>query len=46
MIKKLLCYLFGHKYFIIAQKENDNSVFGWIRCSRCGKEEQYQYDFV
>ena len=45
MIKKLLCYLFGHKYFVAAQKETGDSILGWIRCSRCDKEEYYQYDF-
>lgn len=45
-MKKILCYLFGHRYLVMATKENEQSVFGWIKCSRCNHEESFQYDFV
>ncbi len=45
MIKKLICYLFGHSNFIITKIDNGRSVFGNYKCSRCNKEEMYQYDY-
>ena len=46
MIKKLLCYLFGHRFMILGRdKLGVGSLFAWVKCSRCGKEEIYQYDY-
>jgi predicted nucleic-acid-binding Zn-ribbon protein len=45
-VRKILCFIFGHKFVVITQITTSQSQFGHIRCSRCGYEEQYQYDFV
>lgn len=44
-IPENVCFSNGHDFFVIASKENDHSVFGWLRCSRCSKTEEFQFDF-
>jgi predicted nucleic-acid-binding Zn-ribbon protein len=44
--RKLLCYLFGHRLLVVTRIDNGTSVFGHMKCQRCGYEEMYQYDNV
>ena len=43
-LKKLICYLFGHKYFFVDGHENRQSKFKDYSCSRCENLFQSQYD--
>lgn len=43
-MKKFLCYLFGHNYFIINEHNNHRSLFRDFECSRCEKTKHTQYD--
>jgi hypothetical protein len=45
MLKKIICYLFGHSYFVVTRIDNDRSIFGNYICQRCNKDEAYQYDY-
>jgi len=45
VMKKLICYLFGHKYLaIITWKNEQCSAGGWFYCPRCGHQERFQFD--
>lgn len=46
MIAKLICLFIGHSFFVIASKETEHSVFGYLRCTRCPKTEGFQFDFA
>jgi hypothetical protein len=46
MIKKLLCYLFGHKYFNQHVIQYPQSQVVESVCQRCGKSMTSQYDMV
>jgi predicted nucleic-acid-binding Zn-ribbon protein len=43
-IRKLICFIFGHNFMAIKADNNDQSVWGWFYCSRCGYEEFFQFD--
>jgi len=46
-MKKLLCKIFGHKFYSVALNNfhiNGSSWFGIYYCQRCGYEEDWQYD--
>ena len=50
MIQRILCYIFGHKFFTVALDNRHifdgvpRSFFGTYKCQRCGHEEDWQYD--
>jgi len=38
-IKKILCKIFGHKYYVFAKPaESWGNGIRWIKCSRCGAD--------
>jgi transcription elongation factor Elf1 len=44
-IPKFLCYWFGHKFHTLFHKTlHERSIIGTIKCSRCGYQEDFQYD--
>ena len=46
-MQKILCYLFGHKYYTVPLNNFQNygtSYFGTYKCQRCGHQEDWQYD--
>lgn len=49
-IQKILCCLFGHKYYSVALDNRHlfdgtpRSFFGVYHCQRCGHEKHWQYD--
>lgn len=45
-IQKIICFFFGHRYHTMSQIDNGRSQFGHVKCSRCGYEENYQYDYM
>ena len=48
--QRLLCYLFGHKYYSVVLDNGayfdgvPRSFFGIYHCQRCGHEENWSYD--
>lgn len=44
-MKRIICYLFGHNYFKVFEKDNGYSQWGDHRCSRCGHTYKYQNDY-
>ena len=47
LIQKLLCKIFGHKYYTVPLNNfhnNGSSYFGTYICQRCGYTEDWQYD--
>lgn len=52
-MKRLICYLFGHKmhtvYSLDNYKQNEGhrvSAWGLNKCSRCSQEDHWQYDNI
>ena len=45
MIKRLICFLWGHKDIKLTHIDNGYSQYGHYKCQRCGREENYQYDY-
>lgn len=43
--KEHICFDKGHSYFIVTTIDNGKSVYGHYKCSRCGHEDSYQYDY-
>ncbi len=44
-MKKILCYIFGHKFFKVAEHDNGRSLFPSVTCQRCGYKETFQHDY-
>ena len=44
-IKKILCFIFGHKYYRQYYQDNGRSQFGEDICTRCGDSNTWQYDY-
>ena len=44
-MKKLICYLFGHKYIKQVEIDNGRSKYGTMLCQRCDKAIDYQFDY-
>lgn len=45
--QKLLCFIFGHKYYSVALndiQQGGSSYFGTYKCQRCNYQEDWQYD--
>lgn len=40
-----MCSERGHNMFLVWSKDNEKSIFGVHKCSRCGYEYEFQYDF-
>ena len=45
LTKEHICFDKGHAYFIVTAIDNGSSVYGHYKCSRCGHEDNYQYDY-
>ena len=45
LTKEHICFDKGHAYFIVTAIDNGSSVYGHYKCSRCGHEVNYQYDY-
>jgi len=45
-MKRLLCFIFGHKFIFIDGHDNGRSKFKDFMCQRCGDLHQSQYDYV
>ena len=45
LTKDHICFDKGHAYFIVTSIDNGSSVYGHYKCSRCGHEDNYQYDY-
>lgn len=43
---KHICFERGHSMYPVYRMQNDQSEWGLNRCSRCGWEDHWQYDFV
>lgn len=43
--KKHMCFKNGHNMFKLCEKDNGRSIFGTHKCSKCGYEEDFQYDY-
>ena len=38
-IKKILCIIFGHKYYVFAKPaESWGNGIRWVKCNRCGAD--------
>ena len=44
-VRNFICCCIGHKYFKFAEHNNGQSIYGYVKCQRCEKQEDYQYDF-
>ena len=50
MIQRILCFIFGHKFYTVALDNRHifdgtpRSFFGTYTCQRCGYQEDWQYD--
>lgn len=42
---KLFCRIFGHKMYKVVEYDNGYSKLGTHKCSRCGVEHEYQFDY-
>ena len=45
--QKLLCYIFGHRYYspvLSNVEQGGRSYFGTYKCQRCDYQEDWQYD--
>lgn len=45
LIPSDICYNAGHNMFSVYIFHNHQSSWGKHKCSRCGYEEEWQYDF-
>lgn len=43
--KRHMCFKLGHNMFKLYERDNGRSIFGTHKCSRCGHEEDFQYDY-
>lgn len=43
--KEHICFDKGHNMFLVVETDNGRSKFGYHKCSRCGYEEHWQYDY-
>lgn len=41
----LICTLFGHQYFKMAERDNGTALEGFVRCQRCRYQETYIYTY-
>lgn len=46
LVKGHICFDNGHAYFIVTKIDDGRSVYGHYKCSRCGHEDHYQYDYA
>jgi len=43
--KEHICFNTGHAMYLVTETDNGRSKFGYHKCSRCGYEESFQYDY-
>lgn len=44
-LQKLWCFIHGHDFTKIVEFDNGRSRWGELRCMRCNKEHQWQWDY-
>lgn len=44
--KNHICFDKGHNMYLVVELDNGRSKYGHHKCSRCGHEEHFQYDYV
>lgn len=43
-IREMICDIIGHSDVAIQTGHNERATWGWFHCSRCNRDEAYQYD--
>lgn len=44
--KNHICFKRGHAFYLVCKFDNGRSKYGYHKCSRCGHEESFQYDYA
>lgn len=45
LFKEHICFEAGHNMFLVTEIDDGRSKIGFHKCSRCGHEEHFQYDY-